>query len=346
MFWHDLHGRKPLNNYYAYIPLCKKENGRIMSENHATLSITAALRQGVALSRHCDSHRKNQDKAIKQLSAWFEMSGVKYWHEVTVDHIRGYIESLEQRELSPCTIRAYTNPLRLAHRAARKEISAEYLKLRDLIPPRTMPEKRFLSAPQVKTALKWADRHCDRAGYLCLAMGAMAGLRITEAMRIVPEDYNADDQTLTIGRDDQGRKNEHSARVIPLLDGAAAVLEEYFNAPSTPRHKKGEPYKCPTAMSQSVRRILDEAYDRTGDASFKMVKPTEAGRKSFMNACEESDVPMHYIRAYCGHAPERWDTLSRHYLALVPRPNQLPHVKDKALAGLNTHVLEQLKTIF
>lgn len=304
------------------------------------LTISEALDAGIntSRSRACARHLRNQEKASEVIKDYFSTfkPGVQHWQSITVDDIRDYVAFLESRSLTPHTIRAYTNPLRLAHRACRTSLSVDYLKIRDLIPVRKPAMKRFLSLDQIQIALK-------RAGWFCLSMGALAGLRITEAMSVCSDTYDASNGTVAI---DKG-KNSESERIIPLTRSAIAVVEKHLTMPTgSSRHKAGDPYKCESNVSHQIRRILDETADRTGDDSYRMVQPREAGRKTFMNFCEELDIDSKYIRAYCGHAAERWDTLSKHYLGLKARSCDMPHVRDKAIRRMTENLIEPLSQFF
>ncbi len=311
------------------------------------LTLAQALASGLEKSRGrmCPQHLRNQEKATQVVADYFKTfkPDLQHWQSVTIDDIRDYVAHLESRSLTPNTIRAYTNPLRLAHRATRTSLAVDYLKLRDIIPIRKPLAKRFLSMDQIRLALRLADPGKHRAGWFCLSMGAMAGLRLTEAMQICSETYDAARGVIVIDK----AKNSDSERILPLTKTAIAVVEKHLTTPNySSRHRAGEPYKSVSSVSHQCRRILNEAADYTGDESFKMVSPAEAGRKTFMNLCEELDLDNKYVRAYCGHAAERWDTMSRHYLGLKARHDDMPHVQDKAIRKLREHVIDPLSQFF
>lgn len=323
-----------------------------MGQEDFTMQYTfnAALLIGLDRARIGAEHAKNQRKVIGYITEYFgtHKPAVKHWSDLTVEDLREYIAHLESRGLSPCTIRAYTNPFRLAHRATRTEVGAEYLKMRDLLPKREPTEKRFLTFAQVRKAIHLADRNRLHAGYFCLVMGAYAGLRMTEAMRVTPGDYDATAGVLTIGANE--RKTSDSERMIPLVRAAQEALDWHFATPSTShrfRHRAEAGYTSQSSVNKQVREILQTAYAATGDPAYTLVKPSEAGRKTFANVCQyEAGIDRTEIRVYCGHSPDRWDTLARHYLAQKATPRSMPHVREAALNRMRQVVVNPLAKLF
>lgn len=310
-------------------------------------TVSEALNLGLERSRAriCARHLRNQEKAVEVITDYLKTHkpNLQSWSELTIDDIRDYVAHLEAKNLTPNTIRAYTNPLRLAHRACRTSLSVDYLKIRDIIPVRGPVTKRFLSLEQAMRIVNRSNWQKHRAGWFCLSMGILAGLRITEAMSICNDTYDSKRQVILINHG----KNTESERIIPLTPAAVEVVERHLTTPyQTGRHKPGKPYKNVSTASHEGRWVLEEMADTYRDKSFTMVTPAEAGRKTFMNIAEEHEVDPRYIRAYCGHAAYRWDTMSRHYLGLKAKSTDMPHVQEKALRMLRENIVEPLSKLF
>jgi integrase len=301
------------------------------------LQFSEVVRRGIVRAEMCDEHRANSNRACKPLFEFMTSRGVEAWADLGVEHVREYVAHLKQKGMAPATIRAYTNPLRIAWRENRTRFEEEPIDMRGLLPERKTPPKKYLPLNKLVAVIKCAREQQDRAATIGFVAGGLAGLRITEIMRLQPGDVDVRNKTLAV----QGvTKNDASRRVIPVCGYVVDVLEEHFAY-------RQVSYKAVTTFSHRMRWCLNQVADDTGDETFRLVAPKDAGRKTFselgMEVVQESGCDKDLLRAYLGHAFPAWDVLHRNYSGLVPRPDDMPHVQEKAIARLRKAIVEPLE---
>lgn len=299
------------------------------------MSFGDALARGLERSKMSTEHRANQELVLRPLKDYMALQGVVTWSDVTIEMVKGYVAHLEAEGKRANTIRAYLNPIRIAYREARVKLDDRLLCLRGVVPDRPDQPKRFLSLPQLMAAIACAREAGDRAALLGFVCGGLAGMRITEIMRLTSDKVDWDAGTV-----ETGHKNEASLRVIPVCDMVLETLRDHFDY-------RDKPYAATSTFSHHMRWILNTVAEETGDKSFTMVTPKDAGRKSFVNCamylCQENGYDTNLVRAYIGHAFPQWDILHRNYASLVPRPNDMPIVQQAAVTKLRKLVIEPLE---
>lgn len=299
------------------------------------ISIAEAIDHGLKQARHCPEHRANQEKAAAVLLSALHQAGAVTWGDLRPGTLRRVVQSFESQGYSPNTIRAYTNPLRLASNYMVEEFDVNAVSLSKIIPKRSAPVKRFLNPEQLKVALGRAGESGSRLARLGMAC-ALTGMRLTEAMRLDVSKLDSRGCLLTIS----GRtKNDGSARVIPVLPTAMDLLLESVDVPLS--------RVC--GLSRAVKKVVLDTGADLGVDGFDQIEPREACRKTFANLCFAAGVDMDMVKAYMGHAfTGEWDgsrpgnVLMRHYVAATPRPEDMEHVRDAALNGLRERVVKPL----
>lgn len=303
----------------------------------ASAQFSDVLLMGLSRAEICDAHRANTARAVKPLVEFMALQGVDKWDDLGVEHVRAYVAHLKRKGLRADTIRGYINPLRIAWRESRTRFDDEPLKIGSLLPRRSEPVKRYLPLNQLIAVIECARDRGDRAALIGFIAGGLAGLRITEIMRLTPDCLDVRDRTVRV---DGVTKNDSSRRIIPVAGMVADALQEHFEY-------RQEPYRAVTTFSHRMRWCLNQVADDTGDGTFRIIAPKDAGRKTFAEiACDvarEEGTDKDLVRAYLGHAFPAWDMLHRNYSGLVPRPDDLPHVRAKSIERLRDRIVKPLE---
>lgn len=121
------------------------------------------------------------------------------------------------------------------------------------------------------------------------------GLRKGEMLALTIDDFDFKNNTLSINKslNDKNKidttKNEYSVRVIPLFDKTINLMQKYKN-------KKG--------------RVFDYSYKQSTHLFEKFIQKYFSGKKytahslrhTFVTRCQESNIPLHIIQKWVGHA--------------------------------------------
>lgn len=307
--------------HYQQVPVC-------------TLPFSQALKLGLANSGAGADHKDRQAQEIHKLIEYFtpKLGGDVDFTQIRKRDIKGYVDSLMARDLSPSYIRAAINPLRLASRYMDTEYETGTLAIVGL-PKRREPVKTWCTIAQVVKLWETAkDSGWEDAAVLVVLMG-LGGLRLTEANRLVPGELKSDG-TLWVGV--TRAKNDPSCRVIPLPRFVAEQLTEYWESGRelSPRRDT-----VGAQLRRLFRAYADDCADPAEAELFRKMAPKDL-RKTVPNELS-GETMEHFINAYIGHSPKRM--LGRHYQATTPKPNMAELVRKRAIADLQEQIVDRIE---
>ena len=300
--------------------------------NSTCHGVAAVIEAAIAHSPARNEHKGKQARAAALFTAWLTTKHpeITDWAALRPMHVVEYIHSLTGRGIKPATVRLYVNPVAIAGNFAADNYDAAPLPVRKYLPKVGPPAKRYLTIGQLLALVSMTTGRAARLGFI---LGGFAGLRPTEIMRLRPCDLDSDG-TLRVA--ERLGKNEASRRMIPLCGMALGCLREALRG-------RGERdlYAWTDNFSHKMRAALNHAANVTGDETYRMVTPRDAGRKTFVNIAATVGAHNDWIRAYCGHAPG--NVLDRNYRASAPVPEDLPLLKAQGFQALRRYVVEPVE---
>lgn len=296
------------------------------------LSITEALLNGLTLIKN-EQWRYHQQKSIE--SGWEKFRALRYpelesWWDVRPIHIFNFIAWMEdERGWKPNTVSHYVNPLRKASHWAQLHFPDQWKnpfvrKMRRNAS--IILSEHFLMPDQLATAIDQAKRMNQPAVVAALVIGGLGGLGIAE-MADLHAEHIGNDGTLTVLR----AKNAYRPRVIPCCEHLALFCRAFKAV-----HSKIPGRRSELGLNKKARKVLNATAERTGDETFARVDLHESTRVTFANLAKRAGVKREDLAAFMGHVGE--STLERSYLHLVPRPQDLPRIKEAKIEHMREAV--------
>jgi len=252
----------------------------------------------------------------------------RYWDELTSEHVAEY-----ERFLWNCGFAADTVRLRIA--IVRKTAGwmsrahgflniCEGFRLRRRQGDVRVASDRVLSIAQVCELLAWleqSERPARRELALAVALQGLAGLRLTEALRLRWDDVDWEAGTVTI----QGVvKNRYSARCIPIAHRVRECLEG--------AEKRAERLLCRFAAWTSLGHAIGREMRLWSQE--RSVPPKDL-RKTVPTAAAAGDWDSLYVNRYLGHAPQ---TIKERYYQRVAPERLISLLREHVVAHIDREV--------
>jgi len=287
-----------------------EQNGRLLIED--------------AFLRAADSRswrRDTRQDFVKYSIRFLEWARLQYWDEVTREDVARYEKYLWGKGLRPNTVRLYLWAVKFT--AKWMYLTGKYPNICEGYRMRKRPnveeydEGKALTISQVCDFLQWLSesRHKDLAPGI--ALQGLAGLRVTEALRLTWENVDLANGTITIAG---VVKNSSSVRRIPV---ASVVQEALIAAKGTGRVVNK--YRSLYSYGKAFRRAVKE-----WDSS--LVLPPKELRNTIPSAAFDGGWDSRYVDRYLGHTATSMK--EKHYQKVK---------RDRLVTLLHEHVVKRIE---
>jgi hypothetical protein len=141
----------------------------------------------------------------------------------------------------------------------------------------------------------------------------------------------------------EGRvKTIQSERVIPLCSVALKALQSHIRYTSKGKQRAdGCFYSSPTALSHTMREVLDELYTETGEEEYNLCEPHEGARTTFDNLLYDLGVPMESREGYQGRKIQGEGAAN--YTDIIPVMGEMASFRDRKINILRERVIDPLE---
>lgn len=265
------------------------------------LGLDEALREGIRLggkknhTRQKD-HGENLDDSRRYFMDWARSKGLRYWDQINKRVVDKYIDFQKARGLKPKTLRNYVSVLSIC---AAYWFGVDNRVHRPLLISHPaldlgIPEKHFLTLPELFKAIETAKKQKNRYGWIGLVLGGLGGLRIEEMIDIRREHFDPNTGILNIVH----AKTPHSPRLIPVLPFVSQALKYIFDSDDSLWliHKRNGDQGTDGTLAKPMARAIRGAGLR--------IAPKDAARKTFMNWSLQPGMIQEVLDLYSGHAPK------------------------------------------
>ena len=261
--------------------------------------------------------------SIKMWLAWADTQGIGLWSEIRLEHLQHYATHLVSKGFSEGTVRLRMMPLRSAIRWAAANWVDAYTDVTQGFRLPKIKETAYvaeragaLSLREAAEFLLWIEgqKHSHRV-VLGVALQALAGLRVTEVLRLGWDKIEGD--TVVIEGE---TKNEASVRRIPLPRLVLDIMEDYRTGQTGlvfPNYSSVEGY------TKHVRRLLRARHIPIPPKDLRNTLPTEF----------RSTGHYGYIfERYLGHAAT--SITDKHYVTLS-EADRLQLMRDQVVKPID-----------
>ena len=244
---------------------------------------------------------------------WCDSRRKRNWSQLSTADIKIYEKSLWDRGLAKRTVELYLWPIKLAakwavHRGyTNRNIMDGYRQMKPAI-SKTYEDtpNRHLTFGEV---LDFMDSIEVPGLRLAVALQGIAGMRLTEALRLTPDKIDFEQGTITI---DGMVKNSHSVRKIPV---ASVVLDCLRDAPEMVSYSTGK----------SLGSAISLAMSRWNES--KRIPPKDL-RNTLQTEAVLGGWYGYFLELYVGHSPKSVGQIAgKHYVGLRG-DDRIPHFRD------------------
>ena len=307
----------------------------VISSDPHCLSVRDALHRSAETRTWTEQSRAGDAASARYFVEWATDCGFQFWHELRFEHVEQYRQALQSRRLAPDTIRLYLVPLRRTARWMAANWPNHYSDIcsalrfsRRDVTSATLDRNSGNPYMPVARVLDFLD-HLAESGscesiLLGVALQALAGLQLQEALRITWDKVNHDDRTITI---DGEVKNRYRIREIPVCSVVAWLLARVQQAGPTDGRIVSA-YSRYDSYSPAVSRALHEFDPEI------VLKPKDF-RNTLQTAAIDAGWYGYYVQRYVGHAPSTVG--ERHYFGDQPH-RLLPLFREKVV----THIEDEI----
>jgi len=158
-------------------------------------------------------------------------------------------------------------------------------------PTHEVEEKRALTIDEQS---KFETYCLSNPRYYMLLVALWQGLRVGELRALEIQDFNFDDNTLSINKSkndiskDNRTKNKHSNRTMPLFKKTKAIVQEYWELNN----------KLFNHTKDYISKILNEVLSALKIKNITM----HSLRHTFVTRCQEKKIALYVIQSWVGHA--------------------------------------------
>jgi site-specific recombinase XerD len=317
-------------------------------ETHREADFTAptlesAFTEALKFRRICPEFRKNYEKAGNRFMNFMvrDFPGVKAFADIRPFMIDAYRQQLAEDKISKNTERLYlrvigiTDQYMIRNHGKNRDST---LILESEMPKTPKPVKRFLSVEQLAKCIARARDNYLPSAVLGFTLGGLAGLRLTEICRL-----NASRLVLGNCVSIEGRvKTVQSERAIPLCSVALKGLQTHIRYNSKGKQRAdGCFYSSPTALSHTMREVLDELFEETGEEEYRLCEPHEGARTTFDNLLYDLGVPMESREGYQGRKIQGEGAAN--YTDIIPVMGEMASFRDRKINILRERVIDPLE---
>ncbi len=279
---------------------------------------------GTAQSR---SWAKDTGKDFERFSnvfcVWCENKKITEWEQITQSAVKKYEIQLGKRRLAKRTIELHLWPIKLAAKwAVIEAISSQDFMQGYRITKRAGAisyqggQNNYLTFPDMLDLIKQIEKPGVR---LAVALQGIAGLRLTEALRLNRKNIDLENGTITI---DGEVKNKHSARKIPV---ASVVLDCIRNA------KNLVDYSSRDTLGAAISRKM------TLWSPEKAVKPKDL-RNTLQTEAVLGGWYGYFLELYVGHSPKSIGPVAAtHYMGLQG-DRRIPYFREHVVSKIELEI--------
>jgi integrase len=326
---HSMNGSRLRVRFYAEdledaLKVSEKTLGYVPPESANTLRIAEVFaRWEQTLNCNAGSLRGYR-RSIKVWLAWADTQSLQFWLEIRLEHLQRYATYLVSSGYSEDTLKLMFYPIRSAVRWAAANWPGEFANVavgfrlpkvkRNTYEAETNPA---LSLIQAAKFVIWIES--QRFGHrvvLGVALQALAGLRITEVIRLTWDKFEGD--TVVVEGE---TKNNPSLRRIPLPKIVLDLINDYRTAESGMVYPD---YTTIDGYTKHVRRLLKAQHIQIPVKDLRNTLPTEFRAKGHHG---------YIFERYIGHAAT--SITDKHYVTLgeaerlqLMRDQVVKHIDD------------------